>query len=69
MIIENPMNRPPKVVFRPIWRCPLCGRIMIFEKGVNKWCDYFVKRRTICFDCDKHRLYMMAHKTEMENKE
>ena len=52
MIIENPMYRPPKVVFRPIWRCPHCGRTMIFEKGVNRWLGYD-GRGTICFDCDK----------------
>lgn len=52
MIIDNPRKRPPKVVFRPIWKCPYCDRIMIFEKGVNRWCGYFVERRTICFDCD-----------------
>lgn len=52
MIIENPKNRPPKVVFRPIWVCPLCDRTMILEKGVNRWCSYFLERKTICFDCD-----------------
>lgn len=50
MIIENPTDGPPKVVFRPIWVCPLCGRTMIFEKGVNRLCIF--KRKTICFDCD-----------------
>lgn len=53
MIIENPTDGPPKIVFRPIWVCPLCGRIMIFEKGVNRLCGFFkLERKTICFDCD-----------------
>jgi len=61
MIIENPRNRPPKAVFRPLWKCPFCDRTMIFEWGINRWCGFFMERKTICFDCNKEKYTDAVH--------
>ena len=53
MIIEPPSERPPKIFWRPIWRCRSCGRTMIFERGVNRWGGFYGERINICPKCDR----------------
>lgn len=54
MIIEPPHKRPPKVFWLPIWRCKNCDRIMIFERGVNRWSGFYVERINVCPMCDRN---------------
>ena len=55
MIIESHKKIPPRIMFGLIWKCPFCERIFIGEKGINRWCGNFIKRRFICFKCNDKR--------------
>ena len=54
MIIEPERKRPPRVFYGFLWKCKICDRIMICEKGVSRWDNWFIGmiHNRVCPDCD-----------------